>query len=155
VTSLSAALADRYRIERELGQGGMATADVLYRALDGDTTSKPVVATNFIEAQARVSPDGKWVAYVTDASGGSQVVVQPFPGPGGQVQVSSTGGSEPVWAPDGRWIFYRDGRHLIATAVTTAPTFSVTGYARSSSPTNAYFARAPHANHDVSPAGTP
>jgi len=136
----------------QIDDAGANQADVLYRALAGDTASRPVAATNFVEAQARVSPDGKWVAYVTDASGGSQVVVQPFPGPGGQVQVSSAGGSEPVWAPDGRRIFYRDGRHVIAASVTTSPGFAVTG--RTELFADDYvFAQAPHANYDVAPDG--
>jgi serine/threonine-protein kinase len=133
----------------QIDDAGANQADVMYRALDGDTTSHPVAATGFVEAQPRVSPDGRWVAYVTDASGASQVVVQPFPGPGGQVQVSVTGGSEPVWAPDGRQIFYRDGRHLIAASVTTSPAFAVTG--RTELFADDYvFAQAPHANYDVS-----
>jgi len=136
----------------QVDDAGSMQADVMYRALDGDTTTHPVIATNFIEAQARVSPDGKWVAYVTDASGASQVVVQPFPGPGGQVQVSSAGGSEPVWAKDGRRIFYRDGQNLIAASVTTVPSFAVT--AREALFTDEYaFARAPHANYDVAADG--
>ena len=136
----------------QIDDGGASQADVMYRALDGDTTSYPIAASNFVEAQPRVSPDGRWVVYVTDASGASQVVVQPFPGPGGQVQVSVAGGSEPLWAPDGRRIFYRDGRHLIAASVTTSPTFAVTG--RTEVFADEYvFAQAPHANYDVAPDG--
>jgi len=136
----------------QIDDAGANQADVMYRALDGDMASQPVAATPFVEAQPRVSPDGRWVVYVTDASGASQVVVQPFPGPGGQVQISSTGGSEPVWAPDGRRIFYRDGRHLIAASVTTSPAFAVTG--RTELFADGYvFAQAPHANYDVSPDG--
>jgi serine/threonine-protein kinase len=136
----------------QIDDGGASQADVMYRALDGDTTSHPIAASNFVEAQPRVSPDGRWVVYVTDASGASQVVVQPFPGPGGQVQVSVAGGSEPLWAPDGRRIFYRDGRHLIAASVTTSPTFAVTG--RTEVFADEYvFAQAPHANYDVAPDG--
>ena len=136
----------------QIDDAGASQADVMYRSLDGDTTSYPVAATNFVEAQQRISPDGKWVAYVTDASGASQIVVQPFPGPGGQVQVSVTGGSEPVWAPDGRRIFYRDGRHLIAASVTTSPAFAVTGRTELF-PDEYVFAQAPHANYDVAPDG--
>jgi len=143
---------DGKRLVYQIDDAGANQADVMYRALDGDTTSYPVSATNFVEAQARVAPDGHWVAYVTDASGASQVVVRPFPGPGGQVQVSSAGGTEPVWAPDGRRIFYRDGRHLIAADVTTSPAFAVTG--RTERFADEYvFAQAPHANYDVSPDG--
>ncbi len=137
----------------QIDDAGADQADVMYRALQGDTTSHPVAASHAIETQARVSPDGKWVAYVTDASGTSQVVVRPFPGPGGVVQVSVSSGTEPVWARDGRRIFYRDGRYVVAATVSTAGGFSVTGRTNLF-PDDYVFAQAPHANYDVSLDGT-
>ncbi|MGD8319382.1 MAG: protein kinase [Gemmatimonadota bacterium] len=137
----------------QVDDGGVTQADIMYRALEGDTASHPVAATRFVEAQPRVSPDGHWVAFVTDASGTSQVVVQPFPGPGGQVQISVSGGTEPVWARDGKRIFYRDGRHVVAASVSTTGGFTVTGRTDLFPDTYA-FAPNPHANYDVSPDGT-
>ncbi len=137
----------------QVDDGGVTQADIMYRALEGDTASHPVAATRFVEAQPRVSPDGHWVAFVTDASGTSQVVVQPFPGPGGQVQISVSGGTEPVWARDGKRIFYRDGRHVVAASVSKAGGFTVTGRTDLFADTYA-FAPNPHANYDVSPDGT-
>ncbi len=137
----------------QVDDGGTNQADVMARAIAGDTASRPIAASAYVEAQPRLSPDGRWIAYVTDASGTSEVVVQPFPGPGPRVQVSVGGGSEPVWARDGRRIFYRDGRHLMAASVTTTPNFAVTG--RTALFADAYmFAQAPHANYDVSPDGS-
>jgi serine/threonine-protein kinase len=137
----------------QMDDGGADQADIMVRALTGDTASRPVAATRFVETQARVSPDGKWVAYVTDQSGAGQVVVQPFPGPGGQVQVSVSGGAEPVWSRDGKRIFYRDGRYVIAASVSTDGGFSVTG--RTELFADRYvFAQAPHADYDVLPDGT-
>lgn len=127
-------------------------ADILYRSLDGDTTSQPVAATRFVEAQARLSPDGQWVAYVTDASGTVQVVAQSFPVAGARVQVSVSGGSEPVWARDGKTIFYRDGRHLVAASVSTSDGLAVTKRT-DLFPDTFQFAQAPHANYDVAPDG--
>ncbi|MDE3217057.1 MAG: PD40 domain-containing protein, partial [Gemmatimonadota bacterium] len=139
-------------IAYQVDDAGADQADVMYRALQGDTTSHPIAASRFIEAQARVSPDGNWVAYVTDASGTSQVVVQPFPGPGGVVQVSVGGGTEPVWSRDGHRLFYRDGRYVVAATVSTTGAFAVTG--RTNVVPDTYvFATAPHANYDVSPDG--
>ena len=132
--------------------GGAAQADVLVRAVTGDTASRPVAASEFVEAQPRFSPDGKWIAYVTDASGRSEVEVRPFPGPGGRVQVSAGGGSEPVWSRDGRRIFYRDGRHMVAASVSTVGGFSVTGRTNLF-PDEYMFAPAPHAFYDVSADG--
>jgi serine/threonine-protein kinase len=137
----------------QIDDAGANQADVMYRSLVGDTTAHPISATTAIEAQARLSPDGRWVAYVTDASGVTQVVVRPFPGPGGIVQISNAGGSEPVWAADGRRIFYRDGRHMIAVSVKAGPEFAVTGRTELFAD-NYLFAAAPHANYDVAPDGT-
>jgi serine/threonine-protein kinase len=128
-------------------------ADVMYRALEGDTVPRPIVATNFVEAQARVSPDGKWVAYVTDAPGAPQVVVQAFPAGGAQVQVSVAGGSEPLWSRDGRRLFYRDGRSIQAAHVDGSSGFTV--LRREVLLSDEYMsAQAPHANYDVSLDGT-
>src|SRR5207237_4069750 len=103
-----------------------AGADVWYRHLTGDTTPKPIAAsTAFVETMARVSPDGHWVAFVTNESGIDQVVVQPFPGPGAHVQVSTSGGVEPVWSRDGRRLFYRAGRQVMAASVRTDRQFAV------------------------------
>lgn len=143
---------DGKSIVYQVDNAGTNQADVMYRALSGDTTPVPIAATNFVEGQPRLSPDGKWVAFVTDASGVGQVVVQPFPGPGARVQVSAAGGSEPVWSRDGRRIFYRDGRQFIVAMVNTSGSFTVTGR----TPLFAddfVFALSPHANYDVSPDG--
>jgi Tol biopolymer transport system component len=127
-------------------------ADILYRSLDGDTTSHPVATTRFVEAQARVSPDGTGVVYVTNASGTSRVVVQSFPVASGQAQISVSGGSEPVWSRDSKTIFYRDGRHVVAASISTSGGFAVTNRT-DLFPDNFRFAQAPHANYDVAPDG--
>jgi Periplasmic component of the Tol biopolymer transport system len=133
----------------QVDDGGASQADVMYRALAGDTTSRPIAASEFVEAQQRFSPDGHWIALVTDASGTSEVVVQPFPRPGARVQVSAGGGSEPVWSRDGKRIFYRDGRNLMAASISTTPALTVTGRT-AVFPDDYMFAQAPHANYDVS-----
>ncbi len=53
------------------------------------------------------SPDGKWLAYVHDLTGSLEVYVRPYPGPGPETRVSTTGGTTPVWSRDGRFLFYR------------------------------------------------
>jgi serine/threonine-protein kinase len=83
-----------------------------------------VVQSARTDVAPRFSPDGHWLAYVSDESGRPEVYVQPYPGPGGKRQVSIDGGTEPVWNPNGRELFYRLGRRFIAVPVGTQPTFS-------------------------------
>lgn len=127
--------------------------DIWYRALTGDTTYKPIATSKqFFENMPRVSPDGHWVAFVTDESGSPQVVVQPFPGPGARVAVSSAGGGEPVWAHDGHRLFYRGNGKIMAANVTSSPSFAVTS--RDELFDDVFLPpSAPHANYDVSPDG--
>ena len=59
-------------------------------------------------AEAQFSPDGKWIAYTAPGGGrtAGDIFVQPFPGPGGRIQISNAGGSQPRWSRDGKRIFY-------------------------------------------------
>ena len=66
---------------------------------------------------ARFSPDGHWIAYVSAQSGRAQVYLQAFPGPGERVQVSTDGGREPVWAPNGSELYFRTATRLMAVDV--------------------------------------
>jgi Tol biopolymer transport system component len=84
----------------------------------------PFLLTPFDERSPRFSPDGKWLAYVSDESGRNEVYVQPFPGPGPKWLVSIDGGIDPVWSKDGRELFYRHDDQLMAVAVSTTREFS-------------------------------
>ena len=74
------------------------------------------------ERSPAFSPDGRWIAYVTNESGHDEVYVQAFPGPGGRWQVSVDGGVEPMWAPNGRELFYRNGEKLMAVPIESTAT---------------------------------
>ena len=74
-----------------------------------DRKAQPFLRTPFNESAPRFSPDGHWLAYVSDESGRYEIYVQPYPGPGGKWQISTEGGTEPVWNPNGRELFYRSG----------------------------------------------
>ncbi len=78
-----------------------------------------ILASPAEERQPSFSPDGLWLAYVSDASGIDEVYVQPFPGPGERLQISSAGGVEPVWSRDGAELFYRslDPRQVMVVDV--------------------------------------
>jgi len=72
----------------------------------------------------RFSPDSRFIAYASDESGRFEIYVRPYPGPGGKWQISTEGGTEPVWNPKGRELFYRNGNKMMAVDVTTQGTFS-------------------------------
>jgi eukaryotic-like serine/threonine-protein kinase len=72
---------------------------------------------------ASLSPDGDWFAYVSDESGRFEVHVASLPGAETRRQITTEGGTGPVWSPDGREIFYRAGNHLMTIAVRTGSTF--------------------------------
>jgi Tol biopolymer transport system component len=80
--------------------------DVWALPLEGDRTPFVVANGPFEDAQARFSPDGRWVAYQSNESGRMEIYLRPFPGPGASVQVSTDGGSTPEWRGDGRELFY-------------------------------------------------
>ncbi|MGD0957207.1 MAG: protein kinase [Candidatus Acidiferrales bacterium] len=90
----------------------------------GDRKAQPFLQTAFNESAPRFSPDGRWLAYVSDESGRYEVYVQPYPGPGGKWQISTEGGTEPVWNRNGRELFYRNGNKMMAVDVTAQPSFS-------------------------------
>jgi Tol biopolymer transport system component len=128
--------------------------DLWYRRLDGDTTSKPIVATKtFTEYAPRFSPDGRWVAYSSNQSGIPEVYVQAFPALGAVIPISVGGGTTPIWAPDGRHIYYvANGRVNVAT-VAIAPSFSVTLRQQLFEGTYALSPGGVHANFDLAPDG--
>jgi serine/threonine-protein kinase len=84
----------------------------------------PFLITPFDERSPRFSPDGKWLAYVSDESGRNDVYVQPFPGPGPKWLVSTDGGIDPVWSKDGRELFYRQDDQMMAVSVAPKGVFS-------------------------------
>ena len=72
----------------------------------GDKKPFPFLKTPFDERDGQFSPDGKWIAYQSNESGRFEIVVQPFPGPGGKFQISTNGGAQPRWNKNGKEIFY-------------------------------------------------
>jgi Tol biopolymer transport system component len=116
----------------------------------------PLVASRFEESYVGVSPDGRWISFVSDQSGQEEVYIRDLEGERDQVLVSSEGGSEPVWGPDGKELFYRETRQenpfLVAAQITTRPALTVTGRKRLF-PISDIQSTAPHANYAVSPDG--
>jgi serine/threonine-protein kinase len=116
----------------------------------------PIVAESYDEGYSEVSPDGRWLAYSSTLSGRYEVYVRALEGDADQVQVSTTGGNEPMWSRDGRELFYRseeDGHQkLVVAAVEHGPPFRVTSR-RALFSMEEYDSAQPHANYDVSPDG--
>lgn len=99
----------------------------IYRALlQGDPQITPVLKTPAYEGRARLSPDDRWLAYSSNESGQMEVYLRPFPGPDRKWQMSTQGGTQPVWNPNGRELFYRSGSRMMVVALSAGaePTLS-------------------------------
>ena len=94
------------------------------RVLPVGDDPEPFLVTPFNERIPMFSPNGLWLAYVSNESGSDEVYVRPYPGPGGKRLVSTEGGTEPQWSRDGRELFYRQGARLMAVPVSAGPDFS-------------------------------
>ena len=106
--------------------GGGITAtgnDVYLLSMDTERSPTPLLATEFSEGTPLVSPDGRWMAYVSDESGQSEIYVQRFPELGEKVTISTDGGAQPVWSPDGTELYYRGPGAMMVVPVTTGETF--------------------------------
>jgi serine/threonine-protein kinase len=93
---------------QRLGSAASVNRDIWTLTL-GDSTSpaRPFLMSDADESSAELSPNGRYLAYESNQSGRSEVYVQPFPGPGRRELVSTDGGGQPVWARNGRELFYR------------------------------------------------
>jgi Tol biopolymer transport system component len=125
--------------------------DILSVPISGDKTITSVLATDADELSPRISPDGKWMAYVSAESGQDEVYVRPFPGAGGRTLVSQNGGREPLWSRDGRTIFYSSAGVYVAAGVALSPTPAVTH--RDTVATGAYASWRFHPLYDIAPDG--
>jgi serine/threonine-protein kinase len=92
-----------------------------------DTAPVPVVATRFTEMTPALSPNGRWLAYVSNETGEDEIYVVPFPNTGaGKWAISAGGGTEPLWSHRGNELFYRAGSgDLVAVEIHTQPRFSL------------------------------
>jgi serine/threonine protein kinase len=104
---------------------GVGLLDIGMLSMEGSRTRKPLLQEEkYLEVQPEISPDGRWMAYTSTESGKAEVYVRPFPEiDKGKWQVSSSGGSDPLWSPDGRELFYMRDDCAIAVAVESEPTF--------------------------------
>jgi Tol biopolymer transport system component len=79
---------------------------------------EPFLQTSFGAGFPMISPDGRWLAYMSDESGAMEVYVRPFPGPGGKWQVSAGGGSRPVWSKKEPELYYQNPQGMMVASYT-------------------------------------
>ena len=97
--------------------------DLWTLSLNGKRELQPWLRTPFAEWSAAFSPDGRWLAYVSDESGSNEIYVRAFRGEAEKLQISTGGGTEPMWARSGRELFYREGDKMVVVSVEAGPTF--------------------------------
>ena len=133
-------------------RGSLNNSDLYALRIGGDSALVPLVTTEFRETAPAVSPDGRWLAYVSNETGRMEVYVHPFPNvDDGRWLVSTGGGTEPVWARSGRELFYRNGRQdLVAVAVLPGEAFAM-GEQRTLFSAQPYLANVNHRMYDITP----
>ena len=101
--------------------------DIGMLSVEGDRSRKPLLQhERYNEMRPQISPDGRWMAYMSNESGQNEIYVRPFPEVNkGRWQVSTGSGNSPLWSPNGRELFYLSSDSVMAVAVQTEPTFSL------------------------------
>ena len=89
------------------------------REMSEGASARPFLVSEAHDREGRLSPDGEWLAYRSDETGRDEVFVRPFPDAGGKWQISTDGGAQPMWAPNGQELFYTSGNRMMAVAVET------------------------------------
>ena len=102
-------------------------SDVMILSLDNERKVRGFAQSVYNEYDGRFSPDGRWLAYVSDETGQSEIYLRPYPGPGAAIKVSTAGGASPVWRRDGQELFYisRDNKTLSTEVRSSGPSLTV------------------------------
>ncbi len=116
-------------------------SDIWMAPSDGGTPT-PLVQTPFTESSARLSPDGRWVAYASDESDQFQVYVQSYPPGRGKWRISTSGGRLPEWSRDGRELYFVDAEGRLVAAPALGETSLDAGV-----PTVLFDLQAPHSEY--------
>jgi eukaryotic-like serine/threonine-protein kinase len=124
--------------------GVKTKSDIWVLPMFGDRKPYPFLETEFDEAFAIFSPDGRWVAYVSDEAGTGEVYVRRFQGSGGSWRISTDGGTVPRWRRDGKELFYFSGGKLMAVDVKASESSFEPG------PPRLLFEKSGISNYDVS-----
>jgi serine/threonine-protein kinase len=136
--------------------GPPGTDDIVALRVGVDSVPTPIVADAFDEYEPALSPDSRWIAYVSDESGRNEVYVRPFPDTGdGKWQISADGAIEPAWSADGRELYFRslDGKEVLLADMTRGPSFAATRVLVRPPPQNDYERNERNRLYDVAPDG--
>src|SRR5262249_31379303 len=104
-----------FEMSRNAANWDIGVVDVRTRAV------RMILNSRASEQHAAFSPDGRWLAYTSDESGRSQIYVAPFPALEPRHQVSVQGGREPLWAPNGNALFFRQGNAVLELDISFSP----------------------------------
>jgi len=110
----------QWLLGRKGGQVNQAGArDIGAMRIGVDSALAPLIATSYDESEIALSPDGRWLAYVSDETGRPELFIRPFPDVGrARTQVSTSGGVAPLWTRDGRELFFLNGdREMVVVPV--------------------------------------
>ncbi|HLG05445.1 MAG TPA: hypothetical protein VI383_04780, partial [Gemmatimonadales bacterium] len=102
-------------------EGGGNSRDVWVVSLDSARTVRPLLRTPFNERNLALSPDGRWLAYVSDEAGSDEVYVRRIEEGSGRWPVSRNGGQEPRWGPGGRDLFFRSADSVLSVTMEPGP----------------------------------
>jgi Tol biopolymer transport system component len=143
--------------ERFLVRGGdqsrAESADLLMYEIGSDAPGLPIASAEGNELSPMVSPDGRFVAYSSDELGSAEVFVRSLERPEERWQVSTRGGREPLWHPEGTEIFFRTDTHVFSVPVSTEDGFRRLGEAERLFEAGRYLSNANHTSYEVFPDG--
>ena len=134
-------------------------SDIYVLPLDGGGKPHALVRTKFSEGSPKFSPDGKWLAYSSNESGAPEVYAMAYPQPGPTIQLSTRGGTDPMWRHDGRELYYRAGDQMMAVEfdgrsfTASTPHVLWTGHYLAGAGSSCGMSGPTAANYDVTPDG--
>jgi len=134
--------------------GANTVSDLYARRTTGDTTPVPLATSEYLERNPEVSPDGRFLAYMSNETGVLEVYLRPFPNANdGKWAVSTAGGLNPLWSRDGKELFYRNGQgDLVAVEITATGTPPI-GRQRVLFSALPYTGESTHRSYDITPDG--
>ena len=93
------------------------TGNIWLLQMNDKKALRPLLETPYGMRGATISPDGRWLAYASNETNRFEVYVQAFPNPAAKYQISTDGGTEPIWAKSGLKLFYRNGDKMMSVAI--------------------------------------